>query len=194
MLIRPLLIATLIGITSLNAVESAAMDDLAATVITSDSLEMISGSTVNRFFFTGSVIVTGNNLKATCDEMEVVSRRVSENPEPEGGTIGQIGSIERIILKGNVVIQQAGRDARAGHAEILPIDGRVVLTENPVVTDAEGTVSGYRMELVKGERVARVFGAPEGGQRPRVTLPTLPDLGYESDGSDGGKRGGQDGR
>lgn len=157
---------------------SASPQAASATVITSDNLEMVSGSTVNRFFFTGSVKVSGNNLEATCDEMEVISLRIGEDTEE--GTIGQIGSISRINLKGNVIISQAGREARAGHAEILPTEGRVILTENPVVTDAEGTVSGYRMELVQGERVARVFGKPDGSQRPRLTLPTMPDLGYES--------------
>lgn len=161
-----------------------------ATVITSDNLEMVSGSNVNRFFFTGSVSVTGNNLEATCDEMEVISLRVGE--DSEGGTIGQIGSISRINLKGNVIIRQAGREARAGHAEILPTEGRVVLTEDPVVTDAEGTVSGYRMELVQGDRVARVFGRPDGSQRPRLTLPTMPDLGYESNDSRSRKKEGEE--
>ncbi len=182
------------GLAAPVSAEEQSAAEAMATVITSDSLEMISGSSVNRFFFTGSVKVRGNNLDATCDEMEVISLRVGEREDTEGGTIGQIGAISRINLIGNVVIRQAGRVARAGHAEIVPTEGRVILTENPVVTDAEGTVSGYRMELVQGDRVARVFGHPDGTQRPRLTLPTMPDLGYETDDERAAKRSKEEGR
>lgn len=158
----------------------------AATVITSDRLEMISGKNENSFFFYGNVAVKGNNLDASCDEMEVISARAGTDTE---GTIGEIGAISMIILKKNVVIEQAGRVARAGHAEIYPDQGKVILTDNPVVTDSEGVVSGFRMELVQGERVARVYGKPDGSERARVTLPTMPDLGYEQDrNSSGGGR------
>lgn len=144
------------------------------TVIESNRLEMISGESINLFLFEEQVRVRGTNLSATADRMEVESMRVGD---PTGATVGQIGSIRRILLTGNVVIEQAGRQATAGRAELLPGEGKVILSENPVVVDAEGTVTGHRMTLLQGERRVLVEGAPD-GPRPRVTLPAIQDLGY----------------
>lgn len=151
------------------------------TIITADRLELESGEEVNVFHFAGNVKIVGNNLTATGDRMRVTSRRGGGGE----GTIGQIGQIGEIILEGNVRIAQAGREATCGLAKIYPGEGRVVLLESPRIMDAQGEVTGYRMELNKGERKARVFGPPagEGGEgvqgRPSVRLPTLPDLGFK---------------
>lgn len=153
-------------------------DNTEETVVTSDHLEMISGETENHFFFNGNVVVVGTNLKATGDKMTVVASRVGQNQAE--GAVGEIGAISSILLQGNVVIEQAGRRATSGQAEIFPSEGRVVLTDNPVVVDSEGRVTGYRMELLQGERRARVFGDPTSGERPRVTLPAMQDLGYQN--------------
>ncbi len=153
-------------------------DNTEDTVVTSDHLEMISGETENHFFFSGNVVVVGTNLKATGDKMTVVASRVGQNQAE--GTVGEIGAISSILLQGNVVIEQAGRRATSGQAEIFPGSGRVVLTDNPVVVDSEGRVTGHRMELLQGERRARVFGDPTSGERPRVTLPAMQDLGYQN--------------
>jgi len=149
------------------------------TVITSNELELIGGDTQNRFYFTGNVKVTGTNLVATCDAMEVIAARSGATAP----TVGQMGAIQTIVMTGNVVIEQAGRRATAGRAEILPHQDMVVLTQDPVVTDSQGTVTGHRMELLKGERKARVFGDPASGGRTKVTLPGFKDLGFEDPGS-----------
>ncbi|MEM9227186.1 MAG: LptA/OstA family protein [Verrucomicrobiota bacterium] len=151
------------------------------TVVTSDRLEMIGLETENQFFFYDNVVVTGTNLRATADEMTVFADRVVSKAEDDSG-MGDLGTISKIILKGNVVIQQVGREATAEEAEILPRTGRVILTGGPpVVRDSEGTVTGYRIELYKNEKKARVFGdtSGESGERPRVTLPGFDDLGYQ---------------
>lgn len=155
------------------------------TVITSDELELVGGDTQNQFFFTGNVKVSGTNLLATCDYMEVIAAR-SGATEP---TVGEMGAIQNILMKGNVVIEQAGRRATAGQAEILPDEDKVVLTDNPVVVDSQGTVTGFRMELLKGERKAKVFGDPASGGRTKVTLPGFKDLGFEDPAGDFRKPG-----
>lgn len=147
------------------------------TVITSNELELVGGDAENRFYFTDNVKITGTNLLATCDYMEVIAARSG----PTEKTVGQMGAIQKILMKGNVVIEQAGRVATAGQAEILPHEDVVILTENPMVKDSQGTVTGYKMELLKGERKAKVYGdpnAPDGG-RTKVTLPGFKDLGFE---------------
>jgi lipopolysaccharide export system protein LptA len=45
------------------------------TVIQSDSCEITSTDTQTFSVFTGNVIVTGNNIRLTCDRLDVVSLR-----------------------------------------------------------------------------------------------------------------------
>lgn len=168
-----------IGAQPLLSAEPQAAGQRDDTVITSDRFEMVGGETENYFYFYGNVEVTGTNLRATCDEMEVVADRQAK----AGEAVGDVGAIQKIIMKGTVRMMQSGRDAEAGHAEIYPREGKVVLTDNPKVTDSEGTVTGYRMTLFRDQRSALVEGAPEGesggGGRPTITLPGFQDLGYQ---------------
>lgn len=152
------------------------------TVIESDYLELVTGIDQNVFLFEGNVRVEGTNLTAACDRMEVIaSREVEADPE---ATFGEIGAIEKIIALGSVVISQAGRTAEAGRAEIFPREGKVILTENPRVTDEKGMVAtGPRMVLNQGERRVVIEGteASDPNERPTVSLPSLPDLGFDQD-------------
>jgi len=172
-----LALASLLALTSLWAEEDATDTAPEETVITSDELELVGGDSENRFYFTDNVKITGTNLVATCDYMEVIAARSG----PTEKTVGQMGAIQKIVMTGNVVIEQAGRIARAGRAEILPDEDKVVLTENPIVEDSQGTVEGFRMELLKGDRKAKIFGDPNAadGGRTRVTLPGFKDLGFD---------------
>ncbi|MEO0797068.1 MAG: LptA/OstA family protein [Verrucomicrobiota bacterium] len=169
-----------VGISSLNSEVDSAAPPADDTVITSDNLELIGGDAQNQFFFTGNVKVSGTNMVATCDYMEVTALRSGSKQK----TVGEMGAIELIVMTGNVIIEQAGRRATAGRAEIIPNEDKVVLTENPVVEDSEGTVSGHRMELLKGERKAKVFGDPATGGRTKVVLPGFQDLGYGGENGD----------
>lgn len=148
------------------------------TVITSDLFEMVGGETENYFHFKGNVVVTGTNLRATCDTMEVVADRQKDNAMEQA--VGKVGTIQTITMDGHVVIEQSGRKATAGHADIMPREDKVILTESPKVIDSEGTVSGWRITLYKGERKAKVEGDPNNkGERPRIQLPGFQDLGFE---------------
>ncbi len=152
------------------------------TVIESDYLELITAAEQNRFLFEGNVRVGGTNLTAVCDRMEVLANR-SPDSDSEA-TFGEIGAIETIIAIGNVVIEQAGRKAEAGRAEIYPREGKVILTENPKVTDEKGMVAtGPRMLLFQGERRVVIEGTDSGSpeDRPTVSLPSLPDLGFDDE-------------
>lgn len=146
------------------------------TIVDSESLTMQSLPDRNLFYFTGNVVVTGTNLRVLCDEMEVIANRVREDAE---AAIGEIGSIEKIVAMGNVRIFQAGREARAGRAEVLPETGKVVLTDNPIVIDSQAEVTGWRITLEQGAKTALVEQDPSGNQRPTVRLDALPDLGYD---------------
>ncbi len=142
-----------------------------STVIQSDRLEIVGGESGNRFIFSGSVRITGADFVATCEQMEVLTSGDNQKQEDRTG----FGAIDVIEATGSVKIVQGTREATAGKALIYPADNRVVLEENPVVRDAKGKVSGYRMILHGETRRITVEPGPE-GERPTVELPSVRSL------------------
>lgn len=142
------------------------------TVISSDRLEMKNDGDKSFFLFSDNVKMTGNNLMVTCDRLEVHADRTGDLDD----NIGQLGGIQQILAIGNVSISQEGRVARAGRAEVLPGEDKIVLTENPIVMDEQGSVSGESMTFYRGERRAVVASGASGPAR--VVLPAIPDLGF----------------
>ena len=145
------------------------------TIIEGDQLEMIATEDEAYFIFTDNIRVIGNNIILTCDRLEVISTRDEDDP-PGAERLSGMGRIRLIVASGNVRVVQEGREATAGRAEVLPNEGRVILTESPVIRDAQGEVSGERMVLYQGLERAVVESGPD---RPaRVVLPNIPDLGF----------------
>ena len=149
------------------------------TVVRSESLKMTSTPELNYFYFSDNVTITGNNLLVKCDNLEVTASRSGEAE----ATIGRIGVIKKIVAIGSVEIFQAGRAALAGRAELLPAEGKIILTDSPQILDRKTTVSGWRITLMKGNRTAIVENNPDGtgGSRPTVVLDALPNLGFDED-------------
>jgi lipopolysaccharide export system protein LptA len=158
-------------------VPGAPATPLVDTVIESGAMEMVSTDKDSTFTFTNGVKVTATNMTLTCDFLEVIARR-SGDPK---ATLGKQDNFKSLIATGNVRIIQNDREAVCERAEVFPGDDKVVLTGNPKVrsTDGQYEASGPRMELLRGERRARIIG--EAGVRPRITLPPLKDLGYENE-------------
>lgn len=146
-----------------------------ATIINSSTFQLIGHDDHNQLIFTGNVRIATPGLSATCDNMEVITSRDGEKE----ATIGSLGAAKKIIAMGKVHIVQAGREAKAGRAEIFPSEGKIVLTENPIVTDQEGTMTGYRMTLFKGKRQALIEG--ELTKQVEITLPVTSDLGFSGE-------------
>lgn len=181
MMLRRALVCSLIGIaqplawSAEKAPASAPSEPKTPTVIESGSAEMVSTQKETTFTFRDRVTVTGTNLKITCDFLEVVALR-SGDPS---ATFGDQENFKSLVATGNVRIVQGDREALCGRAEVFPGEDKVVLTENPRVRSVDGDyeASGPMMVLHRGERRAEIVS--EGGQRPRITLPPLKDLGYE---------------
>ncbi len=148
-----------------------------STVIDSEQLDMRSTDTLTTFVFTKRVVVTGTNLRLTCDKLEVITTRQGDVT----ATIGKLGHFKSLVATGNVRLLQSDREAACGRAEVLPDDDKIILTDNPVVKDlANGaTASGPRMVLFRGERRAVI----EGGEAnpSRIVLPAIKDLGFDKD-------------
>jgi len=147
------------------------------TVIDSEQLDMRSTDTLTTFVFAKRVVVTGTNLRLTCDRLEVITTRQGDPT----ATIGKLGRFKSLIAEGNVRIIQSDREAACGRAEVLPDDDKIILTENPVVKDlANGALAtGPRMVLYRGERRAVIEGAEN--TPSRIVLPTIKDLGFEKE-------------
>jgi lipopolysaccharide export system protein LptA len=145
------------------------------TEIVSGAAEMVSTDKETTFTFTKGVTVTATNLSITCDELVVVARR-SGDP---AATLGKQDNFKSLIATGRVRIVQGDREATCGRAAVYPGEDRVELTDGPVVRSIkEGwTQTGPKMVLYRGQRRAVIEGTP--GERPRLTLPPLKDLGYE---------------
>lgn len=148
------------------------------TRIRSQKLDMRNVGDDTITILTGSVDVTGVNLHITCDRLEIVSKRT-------GAGAGDLGAKENrfksLIATGRVRIEQpeSRREATCGRAEILPGDGKIILTDKPILVDRDEaglpvrTLAGAAMRLFKGDSKVEV-------DLPEITATNIPDLGFEA--------------
>jgi lipopolysaccharide export system protein LptA len=170
-----LLLALLTAPALLTAAEKKSAAASVPTVITSTSFEMWSTETETRSIFKENVIVTGNNLRLTCDKLDVTAVRML-GKDDKNATIPAVEKFKTLVATGNVHIVQGDREVTCGKAEVFPGEDRVVLTEKPVVIDNDGpyVATGDRIVLLRGER--RIFG-----DNIRLQGPAIRDLGFDKD-------------
>jgi len=149
-----------------------AADEPPPTEITSTSLEMWStpdGSETHAIF-TGNVTVTGNEIRLTCDRLDILAGRIGDKT----ATVGKLDKFKSLIATGKVNIVQGDREASCGRAEVYPREEKIVLTEKPVVIDHSGptVATGDVIEMLRGQR--RVTGT-----NIHITLPALKNLSYD---------------
>lgn len=163
------LIAVTIGLAAVLRAQS-----VAPTVIVSDSAEMVSTDAEITFTFKNNVVVTGTNMKITCDQLVVVANKTGD---PKA-TIGKQDKLKSLVATGHVRILQNDREATCDRAEVLPGDDKATLIGNLVVRALDNSFvqTGERGTLYRGERRAVIDGGS--GRRPTMTLPPLKDLGY----------------
>jgi len=140
------------------------------TVIESTSLEMHSTDTETIAIFDRNVMVTGTNLKITCDHLVVVATRVGNTTE----TVAKLDQFKSLVATGRVRIIQGDREVTCGRAEVLPLEEKIVLTESPVVIDHSGPYieRGTRITLLRGQRKVLVENSVFQG-------PAILDLGFD---------------
>jgi lipopolysaccharide export system protein LptA len=166
----PRLGAVLVFIAGLAAPAAVRSAEPPNTVIVSQALDMRSTDTETLSVFTGNVVVTGNDLRITCDRLDVVSTRIGDKTD----IIGQQDRFKSLLATGHVHIVQQDREASCGRAQVLPRDNKVILTENPVVIDHSNN------SIATGEPLILLRGKEEvTGQNVRLTLPPVKDLGFD---------------
>jgi lipopolysaccharide export system protein LptA len=142
------------------------------TVITSTKLEMWSNldGSETQAIFTGNVTVTGNEIKLTCDRLDIKAERIGDKT----ATIGTLDKFRALIATGKVNIVQGEREANCGRAEVYPREDKIILTEKPVVID-HGNGSIATGDLIEMYRLQRRVT----GNNVHITLPAIKDLSYD---------------
>jgi len=152
------------------------------TVDADGPAELSSTDTETTALFHQNVVVLGNGIKLTCDDLKVVSTRKGDPTV----TLGQYGSFKSLVATGHVFIHQGDRDATCGRAEVFPAEDRIVLSDHPVVHDLgyQTTITGLRNVLYRGQRRAVV--ETDASHPAHLTGPPIKDLGFEKGASGAG--------
>jgi lipopolysaccharide export system protein LptA len=168
--LRAVLSCLLLSLAAPGSVRAGAAPAPQPTEIRADKLDLWTVAGETHGLLTGSVTVTGTNLRIVCDRLEIIA----EGIDGPGADLPSTDRFKYLLATGNVRIFQGQREANAGRVEIFPRQGQVLLTEGPVVTDRDTGVTtfGSRLELRRGER--RIIG-----EDIRILAPEVSDLGFE---------------
>ncbi|PTY05853.1 hypothetical protein DB347_16035 [Opitutaceae bacterium EW11] len=141
-----------------------------STQIRSDQMEMWSTDTETMGVFSGNVVVTGTNLKITCDKLEITATRIGD----KAATVPTLEKFKFLLATGKVHIVQGDREASCGRAEVYPRENRIVMKEDPMAVDhgSEVTWVGDEIEMLRGERRVR-------GKNIQLLGPAIKDLGFD---------------
>lgn len=127
------------------------------TEITSDKQTYVSGKEFDTYIFDGNVKISGTDFEGECDKIEAQMKPIKSGKR----------KISLIILKGNLRLVQGDGEKKitAGRGEILPSEEMIVLSESPVVENADSSkASGSRMIYKKGMKSISI-------ENPQITLP-----------------------
>jgi lipopolysaccharide export system protein LptA len=160
-----LLLAALASV--LGAAEPAAPAPV-PTELRSEKLQMTSTDDETTAFATGNVILTGTNLRITCDQLTLVATRIGD----KDATLGAVEKFKYILATGDVRIVQGDRESTSQRAEVFPREDKVVLSEDPVIIDHSNGFAGAgeKITLFRGKREVFI-------DKPRFTGPPVGDLG-----------------
>lgn len=180
-MIRHLLLTALLALPLAPRLLAAAAAEpaMVPTQITCNYAESVRTDKEMNTVFTGDVVVTATNMSLRCDRLEVVSFVGGAKDE----IIAKENQFKSLIAIGHVRIVQGAREATCGRAEVLPGDDKIILSERPLVVDAETgwTYSGKNLYLLRGER--RVHG-----EKVTFTGPAVKDLGFDKKKLPGGAK------
>lgn len=154
------------------------------TVLLADSITLLEREETNEFVFEDSVEVMSGALQMTAGKMSVFSDKKSDGERSaSSGEDPRIGRVRRIVAEEQVEIDRGGRVGLADTAVFFPVEEKAELTGNPRIRMEGGEVSGPLIRLRPGSAWVGREGE-DGGERVRVRLASLPDLGYTAFGGE----------
>jgi lipopolysaccharide export system protein LptA len=141
-----------------------------STELVCDHMEMWSVNEETHAICTGSVVLTGTDMKISCDRLEIIAEGIAD----KAATIPVLERFKYLLATSHVRIVQGDREATCGRAEVLPREDKVILTEDPVVIDhtASSVTHGTKITMLRGERRVLV-------ENPHATMPSIKDLGFD---------------
>ena len=167
-LLRPTITLSEMRAFAISETENLSNIKKKTTVIKSDKQWLTSTAKEDKYYFQGNINITGTNMDATCENMEVV---IPNKPKAKK-------EISQIIMTKNVKLTQQLKEATCDRADIFPIDNIVELTESPIVIDREDNsrVYGHKITYNNGTRKVQVESDPNAQQRPTTSQFDLPSL------------------
>lgn len=120
-----------------------------------------------------NVTVIATDTRLACDHLELTVAPEKQPAAPASpGAQAKTEPLQHLLATGNVRLEQASREVTGGRAEVLPLEDKITLTQNPVIIDRaiDATATGDIFVLNRlGRRLT--------GENVNVTLPPLKDLG-----------------
>ncbi len=144
------------------------------TVITSDRLRLQTTEEDYRFIFSGGVEARSGEITIRCEALLAFAEAPGRVVEA-----ARIEAIDRLLARGDVVIEQGGLVAHAGEAEFFPDRSRAELRERPRIELPGAHVSGGNILLEPGH--AEVTGGEAG--RARTVLSRAGEFGLGGSGA-----------
>lgn len=155
------------------------------TIVTSKNYVMWeTPDTLTHVTLDDDVTVAATDTRLTCDHLElIINPDDKSQPPPDTPTADQskiqnppkkmvAAPLHRLLATGNVHLTQAGREATAGQAEVLPHEDKIILTQNPALTD-HATSTTATAEIFTLRQLERRLVAEN---NITITTPPIKDL------------------
>ncbi len=156
--------------------------DKKPTVIKSDTMDIDSAK--NTAVFTGNVKVDDQELTINCHKMTIYLEDVEEQDKdaPDPKKTKKTKKVSKIICEKDVVIvrkppegeeKKEEQKATAGRAEYDVKEGKITLTENPVLLQGEQRIEGEVINFWRDSERLSIQGGSQMRLKPE-TLQTVP--------------------
>jgi len=135
--------------------------------IVADRMEALSEK--RQIVFSGNAVATRGDIKLKTDRLTITYKPSGQPKEKIGkADMAMSGDLEKIELKGNVVITQNDLSATGDEAVYYADGAKIVMTGNPVLKQGKNLIKGCRVVIFIDENRGRVEQCDTGGKE-RVT-------------------------
>jgi lipopolysaccharide export system protein LptA len=152
--------------------------------ITSDQVEAFQQQ--RQIVFSGHVVATQKDIVVRGDKMTVFYLEKSHG-DGKGSDLGG-GTVDHIVVEGNVQITQGDRVATGKMATYYRTDNKVVLTGDPKVVRNQDSIQGERITLFLDSEKSIVESGPSGRVQATIYSSGPKGAAGGSRGEEGGKR------
>jgi lipopolysaccharide export system protein LptA len=124
--------------------------------------------------FSGNAVATQGDIKLRTDRLSFYYKKSNEKKEKVGPhEVETAGDLDRIELKGNVIISQKEISATGDEAVYYQESAMFVMTGNPVLQDGKNVIKGCKVTIYISENRGKVEQC-EAGNSGRVTATIHP--------------------